>query len=158
MQRPKPGATLRRYVFIASRDVEGTQGAEICVIATSEDEAREKAQVQIDDGEADWWEPEIMDEGDGDLTLDSEADLTDEEIEAYREEQRVEEENAMAAEQRASRRRNIHSILTSLRSTASEEERASLIDDLERTILEPQGRGMPTMKSAGIPAGRTETG
>jgi hypothetical protein len=83
---------LRRYVFNASREPECRQEAEISVIASSEEEARDQAQTWIDDCDVDWDEPEVLDEGDADLTLDSQEDLTDEEIEEYRRQKLSEQE------------------------------------------------------------------
>jgi hypothetical protein len=105
------------------------------VIATSEAEVWEKAQAQIDNCDADWCDPYITDWEVADLTLGSQRDLTDYEMEEYLEERRAEEEAVRAAEQRATRRANLNSIFASLRTAASEEERATRIDDLEQMIV-----------------------
>jgi hypothetical protein len=126
---------LRRYCFDADRSVQATEYAEISVIARSEDEAWEKAQAQLDDGDVEWVDDEDeYDRGEPDLYLSSSEELTGEEIEEYQEEQGAEGDAVKAAEQSASVQRDCHSILASLRTTASEEERASLLDELERFI------------------------
>ena len=132
MMTKEPGATgsppadgaaqespLRRYCFNAERVVETTESAQLSEIATSEEEAWDKAQAQLDDGDVDWDEEE-SNEGEADLSLASTERLTDEEIEEYLEELRVEGEAVSAAEQGASRRRNVRTLLASLRATASE--------------------------------------
>jgi len=124
---------LRRYCFEAERLVESTQRAEISVIARSEEEGRDKAQAEVDENEVEWDEDDF-DEGEAQLSLGSTEELSDEEIEDYLEEQREEAEAVKAAEQRATRRRGLNSILASLRTTTSEEERAGLIDELEQLI------------------------
>ena len=115
MMTKEPGATgsppadgaaqespLRRYCFNAERVVETTESAQLSEIATSEEEAWDKAQAQLDDGDVDWDEEE-SNEGEADLSLASTERLTDEEIEEYLEELRVEGEAVSAAEQGASR-------------------------------------------------------
>jgi hypothetical protein len=124
---------LRRFCFNANRIVEATEWAEISVVARSEEEAWGKAQAQLDDDEVEWVADD-NEQGDADLSLSCSEELTDEEIQEYLEEQRAEEEAFRTAEQRATRQRACHSILASLRTTASEEERAGLLDELERVI------------------------
>jgi hypothetical protein len=135
VQPPQNDKPLRRYSFSASRDVHGTQDAEISVIASTEEKARDEAQAQIDECEVDWSDPDITDKFDADLAWDSCEDLTDEEIETYWRQQQLEEEAATVAEQRVARRVELHTILESLRATASEEERSRLFDDLEQMIV-----------------------
>jgi hypothetical protein len=127
--------SLRRYVFNASREPECSQEAEISVIASSEEEALDQAQARIAACDVDWDELEVWDEGYADLTLDSQEDLTDEEIEEYRRQKLSELEAIRDAEQQLTRRSKLRTLLESLRATASEEERASLLNSLEETLL-----------------------
>jgi hypothetical protein len=124
---------LRRYSFDVGRVVQFTEYAEITVTARNEEDAWVKAQAQLDDDDVQWVGGDT-EGGEADLSLASSEGLTDEEVEEYLEEQRAEEEAIKAAEQRAARGRDIQSILASLRKTASEEERADLIDDLEQML------------------------
>jgi non-homologous end joining protein Ku len=124
---------LRRYCFGVDRFVQTTECAEITVTARSEDEAWNKAQAQLHGGYVDWNECNT-EEDEPDLSLESTEDPSEEEVEEFLEERREEEEAARAAEQRAARGRDIHSILAALRKTASEEERADLIDALEQML------------------------
>jgi hypothetical protein len=129
---------IMNYCFHAERIDQTTQRADISVIASSEEEAWHKAQAEADEGNLDWFE-EDLEEGETDLTLESCEDLTEEEVEEYLEyleEQRKNEEAVEALKQKETcRRRELQTLLESLRTTATEEERASLIDDLERMIL-----------------------
>ena len=82
----------------------------------------------------DWFEADL-EEGETDLTLESCEDLTEEEVEEYLAEQRENEAVEALRQEETCRRRELQTLLASLRTTATEEERASLIDDLERMIL-----------------------
>ena len=124
--------SLRRYAFEAERVVHVTEYTDIKVIAESEDEAWEEARGQLDDGDVEWDEGDRDEEGD-ELSLNSVEDLTEREIEEYMREKQEEEEAIRAAEDRTSRRQNLRNLLVSLRA-ASDEERVSLIDDLEMLI------------------------
>ena len=122
---------LRRYHFSAERIDQTNYMAEVAVIAKSEEEARAKAQAEADENNVDWIE-EDCEEGYADLTLESSVDLTEEEVEEYLEEQRENENFINDLKQTETYR--IHTLLASLRKTDTEEERATLIDELEHMI------------------------
>jgi hypothetical protein len=132
-KHPQGAQSLRRYCFEAERIDQSTQKAEIGVVARSEEEAWEMAQAEVDDGNVDWVEEE-SEEGEADLELLSCDGLTEEELAEYLEEQREIEAVEAREQEAAHRRRDLQTLVASLR-TATEEERASLIDDLERMVL-----------------------
>ena len=98
---------IMNYCFDAERINQTTRRAEISVIASSEEEAWQKAQAEADEGNLDWFE-EDLEEGETDLTLESCEDLTEEEVEEYLEyleEQRKNEEAVEALKQKETCRR-----------------------------------------------------
>jgi hypothetical protein len=130
---PPSGLRPRLYNFVATRTDEIYKRAAIGVIGLSKEETRPQAELDLEEGDVDW-EEEDFQEGEPDLTFDTCEDLTDEEVQEYLEEQRVSQEEVEAKIREQALRRDLRGLLTSLRATATAEERATLLDAMDRLI------------------------